>query len=115
MQGLEGAALRPDRLPGPRGFNLLNQLMLDSVRGRSQELKDERGSSSKKKNRKKKTEKKSWSFEATEGKKKLRGKKRKRCGREEVEEDEEGEEGEEGEQGEGKVYPNREKEGKEVS
>lgn len=32
MQGLEGAALRPDRLPGPRGFNLLSQLILDSVR-----------------------------------------------------------------------------------
>lgn len=32
-----------------------------------------------------------------------------------MEEDEEGEGGEEGEQGEGKVYPNREKEGKEVS
>lgn len=29
VQGLEGAALRPDRVPGPRGFNLLNQLILD--------------------------------------------------------------------------------------
>lgn len=30
VQGLEGAALRPARVPGPRGFNLLNQLILDS-------------------------------------------------------------------------------------
>lgn len=29
VQGLEGAALRPARLPGPRGFSLLNQLILD--------------------------------------------------------------------------------------
>lgn len=38
VQGLEGAALRPGRLPGPRGFNLLNQLILDprerQVKGR---------------------------------------------------------------------------------
>lgn len=29
VQGLEGAALRPARLPGPRGFSLLNQLILE--------------------------------------------------------------------------------------
>lgn len=29
VQGLEVAALRPARLPGPRGFSLLNQLILD--------------------------------------------------------------------------------------
>lgn len=31
VHGLEGAAPRLDRLPGPRGFNLLSQLILDTV------------------------------------------------------------------------------------
>lgn len=43
VQGLEGAALRPDRLPGPRGFNLLSQLILDPVRGRSKVTKTREG------------------------------------------------------------------------
>lgn len=35
VQGLEGTTLRLDRLPGPRGFNLLSQLILEPVGGRS--------------------------------------------------------------------------------
>lgn len=33
VQGLEGVALRLDRLPEPRGFILLSQLILDSAGG----------------------------------------------------------------------------------
>lgn len=40
VQGLEGAALRPVRLPGPRGFSLLNQLILDAGERQFQGLKD---------------------------------------------------------------------------
>lgn len=43
VQGLEGAALRLDRLPGPRGFNLLSQLILDPVGGRSKVTRAQRG------------------------------------------------------------------------
>lgn len=97
MQGLEGAALRLDRLPGPLGFNLLNQLILDPVRGqRSQELKDKRKSSSKKgpsivvteskeKLKREKKEKMMWEGEE--------GEKRARKGRESVSEQRRGGEG----------------------
>lgn len=40
VQGLEGAALRPVRPPGPRGFSLLNQLILDPGERQFQGLKD---------------------------------------------------------------------------
>lgn len=39
VQGLDGAALRPVRVPGPRGFNLLSQLILTRGRERSRDKK----------------------------------------------------------------------------
>lgn len=44
MHGLDSGAFRPVRLPGPRGFSLLNQLILDVVGGRQdfQQLKKEK-------------------------------------------------------------------------
>lgn len=51
VHGLAGAALRPDRPPGPRGFSRLSQLMLApvGVGQRSRELKKKKKKSKEKK------------------------------------------------------------------